>query len=292
MAKKICDVMKNKNKGITLEQQIENCEQASKVISESEPFICIGCKRKVTEITFENGYKFKFNCHCEAIKMGKKAQAKNEFIKHSRYFEASLKYIPQQYHFVTFDQVKPTDPSVERAKRISERYVSAFSKNNPQSLYFYGGFGLGKTMLSACIMNALKNSYKVMFIDVSMLLNDFKLAWNKDSELAKSNYTEKMMMYIRTADLVIFDDIGAEQGIKTDKSMLNNLVNSRMQKHSIFTSNLKNTELAKDTDYERIFSRMMERCTPVAFAGVDQRRKDKFSKEVYQPAYDLSNPPF
>lgn len=292
MAKKLSDVMNNKNKGMTLEQLIESCEQASPIVSESEPFICIGCKRKVVEITHESGYKHKWGCHCEAIEMGKKAQAKNEYIKHSRYFEASLKYIPQQYHFVTFDQVEPTDSSVERAKRISERYVSSFSKNNPQSLYFYGGFGLGKTMLSACIMNALKNSYKVMFIDVSMLLNDFKLAWNKDSELAKSNYTEKMMMYIRTADLVIFDDIGAEQGIKTDKSMLNNLVNSRMQKHSIFTSNLKNTELAKDTDYERVFSRMMERCTPVAFAGVDQRRKDKFSKDVYQPAYDLSNPPF
>lgn len=273
-------------------QLIAESEKASPIIKESETFFCNGCLQKVTEITHANGYKWKWGCNCIAIQRGKESQYKNDRIKHYRYYRASLEFIPKKLQTVTFDSYIPQNNLGETAKRICQRFADNYSKDNAQSLFLYGGFGLGKTHLSMCILNQLKDKYKVMFIDVNKLLSNIRLTWNKNNKLSSTNYQERIMELIKTADLVVFDDIGAESQSSMDKSIINNLVNSRMGKHSIFTSNLTNKELSKDKGFERNFSRMMESCTPIGFEGEDFRRKGKFANNPYQLPYDLSNPPF
>lgn len=46
MAKQLSDVMKDKNKADSIDELIKNCNQASKQISESDPFICLGVKER------------------------------------------------------------------------------------------------------------------------------------------------------------------------------------------------------------------------------------------------------
>lgn len=279
--------------------------KTSPVIFESEPYTCPGCFQRVQDITHENGYSWKFGCNCKANKEAKKSQERYEAIKHERYYRKSLPFIPPKFQNVSFDDYVPTNQENSKVKRICERYATNYDPYNPQSLFLYGDTGLGKSMLSACIMNALKAKYKIMYIDVNQVLNNISMSWNSNSDLSKHNYQEEITRYIRTADLVIFDDVGASARHSTMMAQLLVFIQSRMGKHSIFTTNLTHQELTSDKDWKRIFSRMMENGTALMLQGEDNRIKGKFreagtvktqkaqevKKDINQP-YDLDDPPF
>ncbi|WP_404398082.1 DnaA ATPase domain-containing protein [Mammaliicoccus sciuri] len=231
-----------------------------------------------------------------------------EKINRDKYFKKSLSFIPKNFQNTSFNKYEPENSLNDRASRICQRYAVNFDLYNPQSLFIYGDYGTGKSMLAASIMNEVRKKHRVMYLDINLLLNNITMSWNSNTLLAKQNYQETMLQLIRTADLVIFDDVGASANYKTQMSLLLTIIQSRLGKHNIYTTNLDQKELSSDKDWERIFSRMMENTTPIEMRGKDRRRKGKFkdtsinvTKKVEKKAdqkttnglpYDISDPPF
>jgi len=283
-------------------------EKGSPVIYESDSYICSGCGRIVSDIKHENGYEWSYNCHCNLNKLAKNNIKHFEKINRDKYFKKSLSFIPKNFQNTSFNKYEPENSLNDRASRICQRYAVNFDLYNPQSLFIYGDYGTGKSMLAASIMNEVRKKHRVMYLDINLLLNNITMSWNSNTLLAKQNYQETMLQLIRTADLVIFDDVGASANYKTQMSLLLTIIQSRLGKHNIYTTNLDQKELSSDKDWERIFSRMMENTTPIEMRGKDRRRKGKFkdtsinvTKKVEKKAdqkttnglpYDISDPPF
>ncbi|MGG3887444.1 hypothetical protein ABEV63_26255, partial [Brevibacillus panacihumi] len=92
----------------------------------------------------------------------------------------------------------------------------------------------------------------------------------KNSELGE----EKIINAIAEADLVVFDDIGAEgeySGWSVQK--LFEVIDQRAGKHNIYTTNLTSAEFEATKDMQRIFSRMMMNSEPIIMNGTDYRKR-------------------
>ncbi|MEY9141072.1 ATP-binding protein [Mammaliicoccus lentus] len=287
-----------------LQMKYREAEKGSPVTYESDSYICPGCGRTVNDLKHENGYEWRYNCHCNLNELAKSNIKQSEKINRDKYFNKSLSFIPKKFQNVHFDEYESENEMNARAMRICKRYSDNFDLYKPQSLFIYGDYGTGKSMLAASIMNETRKSFRVMYLDINLLLNNITMSWNSNTVLAKQNYQETMLKLIRTADLVIFDDVGASANYKAQMSILLTIIQSRLGKHNIYTTNLTQKELSSDKDWERIFSRMMENTTPIEMRGTDRRRKGKFqntSKEETKKVekkgdtnlpYDISNPPF
>ncbi|MCJ0951028.1 DnaA ATPase domain-containing protein [Mammaliicoccus sciuri] len=291
-----------------IQMKYREAEKGSPVTYESDSYICSGCGRIVSDIKHENGYEWSYNCHCNLNELAKSNIKHFEKINRDKYFKKSLSFIPKNFQNTSFNKYEPENSMNDRASRICQRYAANFDLYNPQSLFIFGDYGTGKSMLAASIMNEVRKNHRVMYLDINLLLNNITMSWNSNTLLAKQNYQETMLQLIRTADLVIFDDVGASANYKTQMSLLLTIIQSRLGKHNIYTTNLDQKELSTDKDWERIFSRMMENTTPIEMRGTDRRRKGKFkdtSSNVTKKAekkpdqkttnglpYDISDPPF
>ena len=119
--------------------------------------------------------------------------------------------------------------------------VQDWLQHPKKGIYFYGGFGVGKTYLAACLSNAFaRNGKKVAFINSSEFCNEMRMNWNQ------SDYLMDTVRVLKNADLVVVDDVGSE--IVTNwvrDELLFPIFDDRMgnRKLTIFTSNYNYDEL-------------------------------------------------
>ncbi len=105
---------------------------------------------------------------------------------------------------------------------------------------------------------------RCLFISYAELLEQLKFAMN--DEQARKEITGSLMAEIKSADLVVLDDLGAELGVKQiddrnkstnfNNDTLNRIVEARQNKATIFTTNLTGKEMSQAYG-ERILSRIM-----------------------------------
>jgi DNA replication protein DnaC len=135
--------------------------------------------------------------------------------------------------------------------------------------------GTGKTSWSCNIMNeyfkqvAIKNNMKCrgLFVSVPDFFKRVRESFNEPSvEL------NEMIGHIRTADIVIWDDILAEKPSAWVAEQLYILINHREGNllSNIFTSNLPPEAVGEKLD-ERIESRIKGQCDVIEFKGADKR---------------------
>lgn len=146
------------------------------------------------------------------------------------------------------------------ARHIAGEYLKGASYNT----VFYGSVGTGKSHLSMAMLQAVNehsDSFKrCLFVSTDELMRRIKDSFSNK----QSPYTEQAMVErLIKADLLVLDDLGAETGaastenVATDYTIrtLNAIVNGRMNKPTIFTTNLSSTQLTKMYD-KRLISRM------------------------------------
>ena len=115
------------------------------------------------------------------------------------------------------------------------------AKEDRKGLYLYGGFGVGKTYLAACLTNYLaKEGYDVTFLNTSEFCNTLRERYS-NTEIKIPQVQE-----IQDVDVLVLDDIGAEtvtNWIRDD--VLYPLLNYRMTHNllTLFTSNLNLEQL-------------------------------------------------
>lgn len=162
----------------------------------------------------------------------------------------------------------------EKEKSVCEKYCDTFSERmmKNQGLLFYGNSGAGKTFAASCIANCLiEKGYSVLMSSFARLVN------------VTGTEIYSMIDRMRSADLLIMDDLGAERNSSYAVERVWQIVDSRLlqNKPLIVTTNLTVTEMknVEDYNYLRIYQRIFEMCYPVPFSGKSYRldtAKDNF----------------
>lgn len=250
-----------------------------KVVGE---YVCECCGNKVQIIRMkmllgpDKGKYFETQkgCDCEVLGIIKAQQEEAKKARLAKIFEENSLINPALQK-ATFENFEPGE--FKEAYDKAKQYVEEFDINKPKNLLFTGSFGTGKSHLSVSIAKALtQKGYTAIFISTPKLLTKIRNTYNQQSELTE----EDILRALREADLVVFDDIGAEGEITGwGMQKIFEVIDSRAGKHNIFTTNLTSNELSASKDLQRIFSRMMMNAEPVIMNGTDYRRK-QFLKGV------------
>lgn len=179
------------------------------------------------------------------------------------------------------------DAEDTRFVRMAKNYVENWKKvkENNLGLLLWGDVGTGKSFLAACIANALiERGTPVLMTNFSKILNQMG-----------GMYSEERYRYIASFSqfpLLVIDDLGIERSTEYAQEQVYAVVDERYKSGLplLITTNLTIDAIRNATDvaHARIFSRILEMCTPVHISGCDRRTaigksKQDFVKEVLFP---------
>lgn len=169
----------------------------------------------------------------------------------------------------TFEGDNGSTPNMDKAKRYVEQFEQIKADNI--GLLLWGNVGTGKSYFAGCIANALiEQEISVCMTNFGVILADMmNMSIDKNEYIANLN---------RNA-LLIIDDFGMERDTPFALEQLYNVIDSRYTASNplIVTTNLTLPEMqntALQTDYRRIYDRILEMCVPILFEG-EIKRKDK-----------------
>lgn len=176
-----------------------------------------------------------------------------------------------------FENDKGYNPTVcEKARR----YVDNFERMRADNIgiLFTGGVGTGKTFYAGCIANAL--------IDRGVLA-----VFTSLSRIIRTPFDEydAVLRMIERAELVVFDDLGAERDTSFAWERAFDAVDARIKakKPIVVTTNFTPDEMARAEDVRerRIFDRILGSCIIIPVTGqsirmVEQKRKMDAAREL------------
>lgn len=155
--------------------------------------------------------------------------------------------------------------------KILHDYIPNFNTAD-DNLLFYGNSGTGKTFLTHCIAkDLLDRGYLVVYKTSDELIRNLK-------EIRFDN-NQQLEDLLVNCDLLIIDDLGAEQVTDFSVTELFTLLNKKIlkKKKMIISTNLSLSNLTK-TYAERITSRLFGNFTLFKVYGEDIRVKKNLSK--------------
>ncbi|MBL1228178.1 ATP-binding protein [Enterococcus sp. BWB1-3] len=160
---------------------------------------------------------------------------------------------------------KIVDEETKRAQARANLVVTRVLLGEPIQAIFLGNPGVGKSHLAmgVCWDVIEKSNYnkQSLYVNYPKLLDSLKFAFN--DEQARRSITGELMSEIQKADMLVVDDIGAELGVFTEKTIssqynndtLTRIADARQNKPTIYTTNLNVNQLTQ-TYGRRIVSRM------------------------------------
>lgn len=154
--------------------------------------------------------------------------------------------------------------------KVCREYVIGFSPETAKNLLFMGDAGLGKTHLTLAMVSAvIEKGYLPVYGSAENLFSVIEA--EKFSGEGRGSYEA-----ILNCDLLVIDDLGAEMATAFTKSVLYNLVNTRMlsRKPTIINTNLTMKEI--ESRYTaRIASRFIGNYEAYKFLGKDIRQQKR-----------------
>jgi DNA replication protein DnaC len=167
-----------------------------------------------------------------------------------------------------FDRATMSDEIV-KCKRYADAWDDMRRENS--GLLLWGNTGNGKTFAAACIANELiDRGIPAMITSFPRILN---AGYDK----------QEIIKQVRYYPLLVIDDLGAERSSEYAMETVYTVIDERYKakKPLIVTTNLALDELCKpkNMDYQRIYDRVIEMCTPLVFKG-DNLRREKANKRL------------
>lgn len=157
--------------------------------------------------------------------------------------------------------------------KLCKEYALNFSPETSKNLLFLGDAGLGKTHLTLSIVSeVIKKGYLPVYASAENLFTSIES--EKFSGEGKGTYEQ-----VLGCDLLVIDDLGSEMITSFTKSVLYNLVNTRLLsgKPTIINTNLTMKEI--ETKYTaRISSRFIGEYDWNKFLGEDIRQQKLLKK--------------
>lgn len=153
-------------------------------------------------------------------------------------------------HKINNDKFTPRKNIENILEYVTGNFIPNFSNIN-DNILFYGDSGTGKTFLSCCIAKELlDDSHLVVYRTVDELMKNLReIRFNQNSDL------ENLLI---NCDLLVIDDLGAEQITDFTTSEFFNLLNKKLlnKKKMLISTNLSLMDIR--TQYtERIASRIL-----------------------------------
>lgn len=232
-------------------------------------------------ITFEGRERI-MPCICKCQKEERERQEQRMKEEEQLLYVRRLKATGiQERHLQDWTFASATDtPSVQMAKRYAENWKKVKAEN--LGLLLWGDVGTGKSFLAACIANALLEK------GVPVLMTNFSKILNQMGAM----YSDERYRYIASFNrfsLLIIDDLGIERKTEYALEQVYAVIDERYKTGLplIITTNLTISQLRnpEDVAHARIYSRVLEMCTPVHVPGHDRRTtiektKQELVKEV------------
>lgn len=244
--------------------------------------MCNGCKRKIEvyEIEIIGGpqkgktMEWKKGCVCEDIELAKKAKEHYNEMKLRKMQEIFNRnsLISKDLEKATFENYLPKNKSQEYAKKVSMRYVEIFDLEKPRNLSFHGSFGLGKSHLAKSIADGvMEKGFTAIFISVPKLLRKIKSTFSNKSDVN----ADEILTMLEKVNLLILDDLGAENHTDWVAETVFDIIDSRQGKHTIYTTNYSPDDLIEKLG-ERNFSRVFNQDTTILEVEGENHRLQKF----------------
>lgn len=161
-----------------------------------------------------------------------------------------------------YRDTKSMQDKVQRCKEFALKVVNKEVQNN---LFFTGAVGRGKTHLSLAIANeVLKQGGTVIYKRIDDLLDIIReYKYNRDAEQLDKSF---QLDYLKRVDLLIIDDLGAENITSFAQNQIRILIEDRnnFNKPWIISSNLNINEL-QDYYGQRVADRIIEKADIFSF---------------------------
>ncbi|MBE7026123.1 MAG: DNA replication protein DnaC [Ruminococcaceae bacterium] len=267
----------------------QNAEQISCDLKENMNMLSELRARELANAGFDKDYtdvRYRCNiCKDTGYTDGKMCECFSTRLKREEYKKSNLFRLFETQSFDKFD-INLFDDEIDKKAGISQKEAmnealsicKSFADNfasSRDSLFFYGGVGLGKTFLSTCIAKQLiDDGYSVIYHSSAKLFSYYS-----DYMFGRSTPEEgrRELDKMRECDLLIIDDLGSEATNAQSVSFLFELVNDRLLlgKKMVISTNYSISEIAKVYS-ERLHSRILEHFIPVRFFGSDVRLKKMF----------------
>ncbi len=251
--------IKERSKALTKQKN----EILKKAKIPSEKFDCDLCR--------DTGYVSGKICECikkEASKIMAEELSKEMPLKDCRFDNFDLKFYSDK-----------TDANGANPRRrmtsilkLCREYVITFGGNSG-NLLFRGETGLGKTHLTLAIVGGvIEKGFMPVYGSAENLFSAVEA--EKFSGEGRGNYDTML-----NCDLLVIDDLGAEMATVFTKSVLYNLVNTRLLsgKPTIINTNLSMKEIGEKYS-PRIASRLIGNYNDNIFLGADIRQQKLLSK--------------
>ena len=211
-------------------------------------------------------------CHQEEMRKRKAQDEARERMQHiDRLKSAGI----QERHLLDwrFDVAEDTETI-----RWAKNYVANWRKVRAENLglLLWGDVGTGKSFAAACIANALlEQATPVLMTNFSKILNQMG-----------TMYTDERYQYIASFNhypLLIIDDLGIERSTEYAKEQVYAVIDERYKANLplIITTNLTIGEIRNPENVvdARIYSRVLEMCTPIHVGGGDRRQAMSRNKQ-------------
>ena len=262
--------------------QVQKEPGPEQYLGEDGLIYCGKCHTPVQcRITFEGRERI-MPCICKCQKEERERQEQRMKEEEQLLYVRRLKAAGiQERHLQDWTFASATDtPSVQMAKRYTENWKKVKAEN--LGLLLWGDVGTGKSFLAACIANALLEK------GVPVLMTNFSKILNQMGAM----YSDERYRYIASFNrfsLLIIDDLGIERNTEYALEQVYAVVDERYKAGLplIITTNLTISQLRnpEDVAHARIYSRVLEMCTPVHVPGLDGRTvigksKQELVKEV------------
>lgn len=246
------------------EQRVLNkfeCDRCNEEVKETELVIPAGPRKGETIIA-------NYGCKCPDIELGKRAIEINKNLRHRKmqklFDENSL--VNKSLQLATLENYIPTNDQLEKAKQSISNYINQF--DGTRNLLLHGSYGTGKSHLSIAVTKKLiEKGHSCLFLSLPKLLTKIRDTYNN-----KSITEDRLLEIIQRVDLLVLDDLGAEQQTEWSNAKLFEVMDGRAGKSTIYTTNLSSNELKAQMN-ERNFSRVMENTEIIIMNGNDYRRK-------------------
>lgn len=245
---------------------------------------CEKCHTRKSVIIDLLGQKRKMPCMCKCESDKLKEQELIEENKQKQMRLDKLKVnslMDKKFEQCTFQNWQ-MDVANKKMYELGINYTKKWQKMKEDNIGFilYGGVGIGKTYLVSCIANALLEQYVPVIITSSIaLLGRYKKSYlDKQAEVIITSNLQQ-------ADLLIIDDLGAENDTTWVKEKLYEIIDCRYRdsKPTIITTNLTLEQLREkltgDDGVTRTYDRLLEMCYPIKLQGKSRRINAYNNKE-------------
>lgn len=245
-----------------------NIKPNQNIVEEEHNLKCERCGNTYDYYKFSNGQEFRHGCECELIEIGKKERAERKEKYLNRIFNQSN--VNASLSDATVNSYQPQNEHQVHAKSMAIEYVKGFSIDEPKSLILQGSYGTGKSHLAYAVAKAIKQQgYSVAFMHIPMLMERIKATYNRNA----TETTDELVQLLSSIDLLVLDDIGVENTEHTLNKLFS-IVDNRVGKNNIFTTNFSDKELNQNMNWQRINSRMKQNARTVRVLGDDFRGRD------------------